>query len=631
MTLVLALLVAGAAMREARASSPTPLLPRLVADPPDGSTLTTSSVEGKTRLLLRFNGYLHNDGEGALDIRGKRDAPTVAGKNTPEVDEEVEAYKSREETLPSQLEEELATPKMEVSQRLFTTNAGTPANGTEYLERPSVEQASSAEEVYSNGDGHHHWHLQHIATYSLWDAAKDAEVAPSQKVGFCLDDSEHEEAGKGPATPVYASNVAPYTGYCRQWEPNATSLYEGISPGWRDKYRNGLAFQWVDVSDVAPGEYWLREDVDPKSLVTEEAGGSKTSYSSGEVTIPGFDAEGLDLALKKEEAGRVSLPVESYGETQDPVETIVSSPVHGTLGSIEAGAVTYTPAPGFSGSDSFSFTARDPASQFPESPTIGTVSITVASPKPTLAIDGARDRMIAGSSLPLATTVANDTGAVEWEASAGSLESSGANDRSTVYTAPATPPPGGVVRLLARLHDDPEVKDERTITIEAQPVDEPLPEVPPAPATKSPAPTPPTGTPAPPVTTKPGPAPHLSPPRVMLFGRSLVISTTPRLAGRVRLSAYLGARRLGTCVAQTPPGRSFTCVVKLKHGVSLQAAIKVQASLRIGSQLWEQTRPAAVVPEMKMRPIGKSSRASLASADQYWCSPSTLAPVLVTR
>ena len=38
-------------------------------DRPDNATLVTSSAEGSTRLLLRFNGYLHNDGPGALDIR----------------------------------------------------------------------------------------------------------------------------------------------------------------------------------------------------------------------------------------------------------------------------------------------------------------------------------------------------------------------------------------------------------------------------------------------------------------------------------------------------------------------------------------------------------------------------------
>ncbi len=640
-----ALLVTAFALHEASASAPVPLLPRLVADPPDGATLSTSSVEGRTRLLLRFNGYLHNDGEGALDIRGSRQAPTVAGEDAREVAEQIVIYKYKQESLPEKIEEELATPKMIVSQREFTTNAGNPANGAEYLERPHLEEATNAEEVYSSADGHHHWHLQHIARYSLWNAQRTAEVAPSQKVGFCLDDSQHVEPAKGPPAPVYATNVAPYTGFCRQYEPNATSLYEGISPGWRDVYNSELAFQWVDVSDVAPGEYWLREDVDPGDLLEEAEGGSKTSYSSSEVTIPGFDAEGLPVEVGEGESTSVVLPVHAYGDTDTPAETIVSPPAHGTLGPIEDGSVSYTPERGFSGTDSFSFTARDPSSPFPDSPTIGTISITIDSRKPTLAIEGAKERLIAGTSLPLSTIVTNDSGEVEWEASAGTVKPSGPLGRSVIYTAPATPPAGGSVTLVARLRDDPAVRDERSLAIEASATVEPLPEVPntpSAPVDQTPGqPTPHSpGQPAP--ATVPGSgsgnlaareskqAPAVSAPRVMLFGRALFMSTVAELPGRLGLSAYLAGRRLGACSAETPAKRTFTCVVKLKAGVPLQAPIKVVASLHVGARRWEVTRSPQPVPEMRMRPIGAGARASAAGASAYWCSPSTLAPVLVS-
>jgi hypothetical protein len=638
-----ALLLAGSALHLAHASEPVPLLPELVADPPDNASLSTSSLEGHTRLLLRFNGYLHNDGEGALDIRGSRQEPTVAGETARQVDEQVELYKYRQESLPPKVEEELAQPKMNVSQREFTTNEGNPLAGAEYLERLHVEEAKSAEAVYSSADGHHHWHLQHIARYSLWNAAKTAEVAPSQKVGFCLDDSQHVEPGKGPSSPVYATNVAPYTGFCRQWEPNATSLYEGISPGWRDVYNSGLAFQWVDVSDVAPGEYWLREDVDPSGLLNEAPGGAKTSYSTSEVTIPGFDAEGRSVETGEGEAASVALPVTPYSDPEKPIEEIVPNegPEHGTLGPIVDGSVAYTPEPGYAGTDSFSFTARDPHSQFPESPTVGTVSITVDSHKPTLAIDGAKERLIAGTSLPLSTTVTNDSGEVEWKASAGSVKPSGTLGRSAIYTAPAEPPKGGSVKLVASLVDDPAVREVVSIAIEALAKSEPLPEVPETPSTpaaQSPG-QPAQATVAPAGNSAAGAgaggskkqAAELSAPRVMLFGRVLVMSTVPSLPGRIALSAYLAGRRLGACSAKTPAKRIFTCVVKLKGGVSLHAPIKVVASLHAASHVWDVTRSPQPVPEMKMRPIGVSTTASAAGASVYWCSPSTLAPVLVSE
>ena len=52
-------------------------------------------------------------------------------------------------------------------------------------------------------------------------------------------------------------------------------MYEGISPGWRDVYDRELAFQWVDASEVLPGEYWLREDIDPTGVIKQTGGGTK--------------------------------------------------------------------------------------------------------------------------------------------------------------------------------------------------------------------------------------------------------------------------------------------------------------------------------------------------------------------
>ena len=159
---------------QASSAEPTGLLPNLVADPPDNQTLETSSTEGglkpdgESRLLLRFNGYIHNTGPGALDIRGSREKPAVS-KAT---EEEVERHREKEEQLPQKVEEELAKPPMKVFQRLFTTSAE-----ETNIERPHKEEPSTAEVFYVNADGHHHWHLQHVAKYSLWNAAKTAEVA----------------------------------------------------------------------------------------------------------------------------------------------------------------------------------------------------------------------------------------------------------------------------------------------------------------------------------------------------------------------------------------------------------------------------------------------------------------------
>src|SRR6478736_10502648 len=119
----------------ANAATGTPLLPNLVADPPDGTSLATDSSTGTTRLLLRFNGYIRNVGPGAVDFRGSREKPKVS-KAT---EEEVARAKEKQESLPQKTEEELAVPPMKVVQRLFTTNVG---EGETNIERPHVDEPS---------------------------------------------------------------------------------------------------------------------------------------------------------------------------------------------------------------------------------------------------------------------------------------------------------------------------------------------------------------------------------------------------------------------------------------------------------------------------------------------------------
>lgn len=682
--LVIAVLAIGA-LHVARASDSEPLLPDLVADPPDNAMLETSSIGGRARLLLRFNGYIHNIGPGALDFRGSRAKPTVKGMSESQLQEEVQLYRSRENVLPQSLEEELAVPAMNLFQRVYSTNEGNPAKSEKYLERPHVEEPSTGEIFYSNADGHHHWHLQHVAEYSLWNASRTAEVAPAQKVGFCLEDSQHVEADKGPSTPVYADNVPPYRRFCRRFEPDTTSVYEGVSPGWRDVYGRELAFQWVDASDVTPGEYWLREAVDPTGVIKQATDANKTAYALTPTIIPGFDAAAQTLSVEEGEATTVSLFSHGYQDDATPLYTVASQPQHGTLSTVEGNQVTYTPEAGYSGTDSFTFSARDPSSPFPEDAEVATVSIAVQSTQPSVSISGAQAEMTAGTSVQLAAEVTNNAGAVEWEASAGTIAPEGAGDRKGLYTAPSRSSELETVTVTARLQDNRTISDERTIAIKPVAPVEPAPEVPTEPGTgtasestetqtsgsgttttgtsgSNPAHEPDTSTTDGSATGSSGgstggptsgpgtnstdglksgstltsptnerlkpksTAPSISRPGAMLFDRTLVMTTLPSVAGRVRLAAYLDRHLLGTCVTQTPARRVFTCRIALGAKVSLRSRINVLASLRVGHLLLHVPLPAQRIPTMSMTPVGLNggTRASL-----FRCSPSTLTGVLV--
>jgi hypothetical protein len=569
------------------AAAATPQLPNLVADPPNNVALETSTTEGglkgsgEAKLLLRFNGYLHNVGPGALDFRGSRSSPSES---------------------------------MHAFQRVYNSDGS------------FNEEPSSAELVYVEADGHEHFHLQRAAKYSLWNAARSAEVAPAQKVGFCLDDSEQVESG-GPKEAVYSDATG--RKFCRQHEPEALSLFEGVSKGWRDRYSSSLAFQWVDASNVLPGEYWLREDVNPTGVIKETGGSNAPGYATSATIIPGFNALPQTVSTEAETPKTVTLTSKKWNGSATPEYKIASPPQHGSLSGPAKGSsqVIYTPEAGYSGPDSFIFYAKDPNSPFPRSPATATVSIEVAAPPaPTLSLNGAPASMVAGTSIQLSASVANDNGGVSWEASAGSVTPEGTG-LSSIYTAPSEPPPGKTVTVTARLSDNPGVVEQRTITIAPLPPNEPAVSISSEPGTGA------GGTGAGGTGgaggaggslgyTVSGGVLRLARPDAVLIGRKVILTMLPPAAGRIRLTAYLGAQRLGSCAADTPAGRRFTCRLTLTGKISTRARIGVRASLRIGTKILNSYRPPSPIPPVRVHISGPGAfAAGSAGRWQFLCGP----------
>ena len=310
-------------------------LPDLVAPPPaNPRTSVETLADGQSHFLLRFTGYIHNAGLGPLEIGGSDPSGGVMAQTW---------------------------------QRIYQDQ------GT-----GSRDDASRHPRItFENADGHEHWHVQGAARFSLWNEAGTAQVAPSAKVGFCLEDVERVDAF-APASPEYDSDA---TQYCRQHQPAAPDIREGISPGWQDVYASKLPFQWVDISDVAPGQYRLGAQVDPDDIVIEsnEADNGPT-LASEIVTVPGYTASPLAVTVK----GTQTIPIAAtrYGAPGPAVFRIDSAPRHGRLnvavGAPVTGSVAYTPNARFAGTDTFSFSARDPASAFPLHSPVATVTLTAA-------------------------------------------------------------------------------------------------------------------------------------------------------------------------------------------------------------------------------------------------------------
>ncbi|MGH2944529.1 MAG: lysyl oxidase family protein, partial [Solirubrobacteraceae bacterium] len=330
--LATALLILGAAP-----ASAAPLLPDIVADPPVGGYApeTYSDAEGE-RLLLRLDGFVHNIGAGALEMRGSGPSDLVMTN---------------------------------VVQRVYDS-----AGGYADISGPGAAPRM----LYETSDGHEHWHLRNAMRYSMWSADKTVEVAPSQKVGFCLVDSQRTSDSAGGRVYSVAGN-----NFCGRFDTTAPSVYMGVSPGWRDVYDADLTFQWIDISDVPPGRYWLRADADPDGVFVESDENNVGAYAGKESVVNGYvaapSAAGEMPALA---SSVIALSAAGYGAPGPLQFKVVTPPAHGTLdqpaGTWFSGSrVRYTPALGWSGPDGFTIAARDATSPYPRNPPAAAVTLAV--------------------------------------------------------------------------------------------------------------------------------------------------------------------------------------------------------------------------------------------------------------
>ncbi|XP_051838282.1 lysyl oxidase homolog 1-like [Antechinus flavipes] len=97
---------------------------------------------------------------------------------------------------------------------------------------------------------HQHYHsMDEFSHYDLLDATTGRKVAEGHKASFCLED-----------TTCDFGNLKRYA---------CTSHTQGLSPGCYDTYNADIDCQWIDITDVQPGNYILKVQVNPKYIVQE--------------------------------------------------------------------------------------------------------------------------------------------------------------------------------------------------------------------------------------------------------------------------------------------------------------------------------------------------------------------------
>ncbi|XP_037312983.2 protein-lysine 6-oxidase-like [Pungitius pungitius] len=97
---------------------------------------------------------------------------------------------------------------------------------------------------------HQHFHsMEAFSNYDLLDIVTGSKVAEGHKASFCLEDT-----GCDP-------------GFRRRYA--CTSHTQGLSPGCHDTYAANIDCQWIDITDVPPGNYILKVTVNPNFYVLE--------------------------------------------------------------------------------------------------------------------------------------------------------------------------------------------------------------------------------------------------------------------------------------------------------------------------------------------------------------------------
>jgi hypothetical protein len=111
--------------------------------------------------------------------------------------------------------------------------------------------------LFEHSECHGHYHFLDFTDYRL--LTQDGTAATiGHKQSFCLVNMEPVEEYTGPAYGY--PPVRP--------EPGDTGC-SYLSAGWADIYGVGTPCQWVDITDVEPGDYILQVTVNPKGKIAE--------------------------------------------------------------------------------------------------------------------------------------------------------------------------------------------------------------------------------------------------------------------------------------------------------------------------------------------------------------------------
>ncbi|KAK0146951.1 Lysyl oxidase 1 [Merluccius polli] len=120
---------------------------------------------------------------------------------------------------------------------------------------------------------HQHYHsMDEFSHYDLLEVSTSRKVAEGHKASFCLEDTTcdfgHLKRYACTAhTQVHARRYQLIFHMNTAGSPPPS--LQGLSPGCYDTYNADIDCQWIDITDIQPGNYILKLQVNPKYLILE--------------------------------------------------------------------------------------------------------------------------------------------------------------------------------------------------------------------------------------------------------------------------------------------------------------------------------------------------------------------------
>jgi hypothetical protein len=106
---------------------------------------------------------------------------------------------------------------------------------------------------------HHHFHVGDFERYELLSANRTRVLRTSAKISFCLTDIQNIAAPARTDGSLYL-DLPPLQ--CGAQE-------QGINSGFADYYGRELPDQWIDMTGLPAGTYWVRIRANPSRLLLE--------------------------------------------------------------------------------------------------------------------------------------------------------------------------------------------------------------------------------------------------------------------------------------------------------------------------------------------------------------------------